>query len=65
MGTGALAIQFLIRNHEKKRNIRPLAWRLDYGELLPLLIRTPYSFLYKYWKMIGLLPLMFSPITSK
>ena len=65
METAALAIQFLIRNHEKKRNIRPLAWRLDYGELLPLLIRTPYSFVYKYWKMIGLLPLMFSPITSK
>ena len=65
MRTAALAIQFLIRNHEKKRNIRPLAWRLDYGELLPLLIRTPYSFVYKYWKMIGLLPLMFSPITSK
>ena len=64
MGTTALAIQ-LIRNHEKKRNIRPLAWRLDYGELLPLLIRTPYSFVYKYWKMIGLLPLMFSLITSK
>ena len=65
METAALAIQFLIRNHEKKRNIRPLAWRLDYGELLPLLIRTPYSFVYKYWKMIGLLPLMFSPITFK
>ena len=63
METAALAIQFLIRNHEKKRNIRPLAWRLDYGELLPLLIRTPYSFVYKYWKMIGLLPLLFSPIT--
>ena len=65
METAALAIQFLIRNHEKKRNVRPLAWRLDYGELLPLLIRTPYSFVYKYWKMIGLLPLMFSLITSK
>ena len=65
MGTAALAIQFLIRNHEKKRNIRPLAWRLDYGELLPLLIRTPNSFVYKYWKMIGLLPLLLSLITFK
>ena len=65
MGTAALAIQFLIRNREKKRNIRPLAWRLDYGELLPLLIRTPYSFVYKFWKMIGLLPLLLSPITFK
>ena len=46
MGTAALAIQFLIRNHEKKRNIRPLGRRLDYGELLPVLIRTPYSFVY-------------------
>jgi len=65
MGTAALAIQFLIRNDEKKRNIRPLAWRLNYGKLLPLLIRTPYSFVYKYWKMMGLLPLLFSPINFK
>ena len=46
MGTAALAIQFLIRNNEKKETSGPL--RLHYGELLPLLIRTPYPFVYKY-----------------
>ena len=65
METAALAIQFLIGKHEKKINIRPLAWRFDYGELLPLLIRTPYSFVCKCWLMMGLLPMLFSAITFK